>query len=203
MRSALALVLALVAAPALAHDAAGHAKAEAATAPAPAGLPLPFDLGGPFRLTDQHGQTRTEVDPQGRLQLVFFGYANCESICTVALPQMAGIATGLAKQGVGLTPVMITVDPARDTPAAMAAALARFHPDFVGLTGPEADLARVYRAFSVDHSVVFDDPSGGAVYAHGSLLYLLDGEGRFLTVIPPILSDDRAIEIIASYAQKA
>lgn len=191
MRLALALGALLAAAPALAE------------APAPAGLPLPLNLGGPFTLTDQHGAARTEADPQGRLQLLFFGYASCDSICSVALPQMAAIAEGLAARGVGLTPVMVTVDPARDTPPAMAEALARLHPDFVGLTGSDAALSAVWRAFAIERSVVFEDPAGGAVYAHGSLLYLLDGQGRFLTVIPPILSDDRVIDIVAGYAPRA
>jgi protein SCO1/2 len=191
VKLALALAGLLAATPALAE------------APGPAGLPLPLNLGGPFTLTDQHGALRTEADPQGRLQLLFFGYASCDSICAVALPQMAAIADGLAARGVGLTPVMVTVDPARDTPQTMGPALARFHPDFVGLTGPDDVLAAVWRAFAIERSVVFEDPAGGAVYAHGSLLYLLDGQGRFLTVIPPILSDERVIEIVAGYAPKA
>jgi protein SCO1/2 len=196
MRRALALVAALAACPALADTAAAPASA-------PAGLPLPLNLGGAFTLTDQHGAPRTEADPQGHLQLLFFGYAACDSICAVALPQMAAIADGLAARGVDLTPVMVTVDPARDTPQAMAPALARIHPDFVGLTGPDTALSAVWRAFSIERSVVFEDPAGGAVYAHGSLLYLLDGQGRFLTVIPPILSDDRVIDIVAGYARGA
>jgi protein SCO1/2 len=167
-----------------------------------AGIPLPFSLGGPFALTDQHHRPRTEVDPHGHLQLVFFGYAVCESICSIALPQMATLTDALAARGVSLTPVMITIDPERDTPEAMTPALAKLHPRFVGLTGPDAALSAAWRAFGVERSVVFEDPAGGAVFAHGSLLYLLDGQGKFLTVLPPILSDDRMIEIIAGYAAR-
>lgn len=187
---ALALALLMVATPGLAES-----TDEA--------IPLPLNLGGPFALTDQHGTPRTEADPDGHLQLVFFGYATCESICTVALPQMAALAEALAGRGVPLTPVMITVDPVRDTPEAMGAALTKFHPGFVGLTGPEPALAAAYRAFAVERSVVFEDPSGAPVYAHGSLLYLLDGQGQFLTVLPPILSDAKMIEIISRYAPRA
>lgn len=197
MRHALALLALLVAPAALAE----------APPPVPqtgeqAGIPLPFSLGGPFALSDQHRQARTEVDPQGHLQLVFFGYAVCESICSIALPQMATLTDALADRGVSLTPVMITIDPERDTPEAMTPALAKLHPRFVGLTGPDAALSAAWRAFEVERSVVFEDPAGGAVYAHGSLLYLLDGQGKFLTVLPPILSDDRMIEIIAGYAAR-
>ncbi len=197
MTRALILALALLGLPAAAHEDHVHT---ATTPPAPGGLPLPLAIGGPFVLVDQTGQPRTEADPDGRLQLLFFGYANCQSICNVALPQMAGIAQGLRARGVQIRPVMITVDPARDTPPAMATALARFDPDFVGLTGSDAALGQVYDLFSIEHTQVFDDPIDGPVYAHGSLLYLLDGAGRLLTVIPPILSDDRAMDIIAAYA---
>jgi protein SCO1/2 len=196
---AAALALCAVAAAANAHDAP-HG-----TPPLPAaeGLALPLALGGPFTLTDQHGRTRTEADPDGRLQLLFFGYAHCEAICTVALPQMAGIVQDLRAQGIPVRPVMVTVDPDRDTPEVMAEVLEKLDPDFVGLTGAAKALAATYRAFSVENTVVFTDPAGNPVYAHGSLLYLLDGQGRFLTVIPPILSDERAVEIIAAFAPRS
>lgn len=187
---------------AFAHDGEVH-ETQAAGLDHAEGLPLPFDLGGPFELTDQHGQPRTQANPAGHLQLLFFGYANCQEICSAALPQMGDIATGLAAQGVAITPVMITVDPARDTPASMGPALAQWHPDFVGLTGDEAALANAYKLFSIDSAFLFEDSATGPVYAHGSFLYLLDAQGEFLTVLPPILSNDRMIEIIAGYAAES
>lgn len=194
---AAAFALCAVSAAASAHDAPHPAL------PPAEGVPLPFALGGPFTLTDQHGRTRTEADPDGRLQLLFFGYANCEAICTVALPQMAGIVQNLRARGIPVRPVMVTVDPENDTPEVMDAALEKLDPDFVGLTGSTEALAATYKAFSVENSVVFTNPAGNPVYAHGSLLYLLDGDGGFLTVIPPILSDERATEIIAAFAGRS
>ncbi len=174
-----------------------------AQTPEPQGLPLPVNLGGAFALIDQHGQPRTEVDPAGRMQLLFFGYANCQEICSTALPQMAAVAAGLQERGVGLTPVMITIDPVQDTPQAMAPALAQLGPTFVGLTGEAAALQEAYAAFSESHEKLFEDPYGRAVYAHGGFFYLLDPKGKFLTVIPPILSDARVQDIIAAYAVKS
>ncbi|MFN3643675.1 MAG: SCO family protein [Gemmobacter sp.] len=177
----------------------GGTAAGDAPLPAPAGLPLPVALGGPFVLTDQTGARRSEADPDGRLQLLFFGYANCRAICSVALPQMAGIAAALADRGIPLRPVMVTVDPARDTVETIGPALARHSPDFVGLTGSPEDLARVQRLFAVESTLVYVDPFDGPVYAHGGFLYLLDGTGAFLTLLPPILSDDRIVDIIAAH----
>lgn len=195
IRLALAAALALAGLPAGAHDGETHA---AAPVPAPDALPFPIRLGGPFTLTDQHGATRTQADPAGRLQLLFFGYANCQSICSAALPVMADAVDLLAARGVDAVPVMVTVDPDRDTPDAMADALAQLHPAFVGLTGDAGTLAAVYRQFAVESEVVFEDPELGPVYAHGSQIFLLDGDGGFLTLLPPILSADRIADIAAA-----
>jgi protein SCO1 len=200
IRAALLAVLTFGSA-AAAHDGVDHkTDADAAAHAAPQGLPLPFDLGGPFTLTDQHGRTRTESDPDGHLQLLFFGYAQCQEICSAALPQMVDVAEALSAQGITITPILITVDPARDTEDAMAPAMAKLSPDFVGLTGTQAELAVAHKAFAIESSFQFDDPASGPVYAHGGFIYLLDRQGKFLTLLPPILSNERMIEIISAHA---
>lgn len=207
-----AFVLAAFAAlPAFAHDGVDHSsaeeaaahKAESASLPAPQGLPLPFDLGGPFTLTDHTGAPRTAADPDGKFQLLFFGYANCESICAVALPIMADVTDRLREDGHDVTPVMVTVDPKRDTVETIGAPLHDIHPDFVGLTGTEEELAPVYDLFAVEKTVVFVEPDGGEVFAHGSHIFLLDGDGKVLTLLPPILSAERITEITAAYSENS
>ncbi|MEW9920881.1 SCO family protein [Marimonas sp. MJW-29] len=168
-------------------------------APAMAQSPLPFDVGGPFALTDQHGQTRTEADPDGHPQLLFFGYANCPGICTAALPLMADVTDMLARDGIALRPVMITVDPARDTVETIGAPLANHHARFVGLTGAPEALATAYAAFSVDHSLAYEDPAYGPVYSHGSFIYLLDSAGDVLTLFPPVMDAAKATKIAKKY----
>lgn len=102
--------------------------------------------------------------------------------------------------GIGVQPVLITVDPERDTLEEMAKELAERHLGFVGLTGTEEELAAARKLFQIERRHVFDDPEYGAIYAHGSHIYLMDGEGGFLTFIPPTLSPDRGAAIIAKYA---
>ncbi|WP_226780527.1 SCO family protein [Oceaniglobus trochenteri] len=164
-------------------------------APARAEAPLPFDLGGSFTLTDQTGTPRSEADPEGRAQLLFFGYANCLQICSAALPLMADLVDDLAGE-FALRPVMITVDPARDTVEEIGPPLEYLHPDFVGLTGTKAELQVAYDAYSVEIKHIFDDPEYGPIYAHGSFIYLLDGQGAVLSLLPPILSPEQAAEIL-------
>ena len=195
-----ALLMGAAAAGAQDTKAGAEATAPHASDLSSEGTPLPFKLGGNFALIDQHGNPRTEVDPAGHLQLLFFGYANCQQICSAVFPQMAEVEQSLAARGIALTPVLITVDPARDTVANLAAAMPHLGANFVGLTGDDAALQNAYKAFAVQSSLVFDDPFYGPVYAHGSFLYLLDGRGQFLTLIPPILSTDRVVDLIAGYA---
>ena len=167
--------------------------------PALAQSPLPFDVGGPFALTAQTGEPRSQVNPEGHPQLLFFGYANCPGICSAALPLMADVVDNLADQGVAISPLMITVDPARDTVENMAPLLAEYHPAIVGLTGSEAELDVAYKAFSVDHKLAYEDPDYGPVYTHGSLIYLLDASGEVLTLIPPVADAQKATEIALKY----
>lgn len=200
----LALVAALLTGGAAqAHDGVQHkSQAEAAAHVAALPLPtaLPFDVGGSFDLVDHTGARRTEADPDGRYQLLFFGYANCPSICAVAMPLMAQATDALAAKGIAVRPVMITVDPTRDTVDNMAAPLHELHPDFVGLTGSEEALQVAYDAFGVESELIFTDPEYGDVFAHGSHIYLLDGAGKVLTLLPPILDADRVTDIVANYA---
>jgi protein SCO1/2 len=172
----------------------------ATTAGAQNKTPLPFDVGGAFRLTDHNGQRRTQADPAGQLQMVFFGYVNCPGICGVALPTMADAVDILKADNIDVSPVVITVDPARDTIETMGPALHEIHGDFVGLTGTRRQLNKVYDLFSVDIKLMFEDPEYGDVFAHGSHIYLLDGTGEVLTLLPPILGVDRMTEIVKKYA---
>lgn len=160
---------------------------------------LPFDVGGPYALTNHLGQPHTQTDPDGLPQLLFFGYANCPGICTAALPLMADVTTALARDNIAIRPVMITVDPARDTVDNMGPALAKLHPDFIGLTGDTTALDVAYDAFSVDHTLAFEDPDYGPVYTHGSLIYLMDASGEVMTLIPPIMDAHTATDIALKY----
>jgi protein SCO1 len=170
-------------------------------APLAAQSPFPVDIGGPYALVNQYGQTRTQSDPDGRAQLVFFGYANCRDICSAALPLMAGVVDALAADGIDVTPVMITVAPDQDRVDTMGPPLAAIHPDFIGLTGDKAALQTAYDAFKVEVEPLFEHPDNGWIYAHGSFVHLMDADGKVLTLIPPVLDVEQASGIVRSYLE--
>lgn len=167
--------------------------------PATSQSPFPVDIGGSYALLDQNGQTRTQADPDGKHQLLFFGYANCLNICSAALPLMAQVVDELAADGIDVTPVMITVAPDQDQVDTIGAPLAEIHPDFVGLTGEQAALQAAYDAFKVEVEPLFQDPEYGWIYSHGSFVHLLDGNGALLTLLPPVLDVAQATKIARGY----
>jgi len=201
MRLAPVMVLAVgLAQPALAHVGVTHATtAQAAAHEAGAALPFPIAITPRFALIDQTGRAVTQADFAGRPMVIFFGYANCEAICSVALPSLAAALDLLGPEGAEIAPILITVDPARDTPAAMARRLAQTHPRLIGLTGSEAALAEARAVFQVEARQVAETPEGAPLYAHGSFIYLVGRDGVVKSLLPPILSPERMAELMRKY----
>lgn len=206
MRTALLLVGVLAGTMALAHGDEDHGTPAQPAQPldlsAPV-TPLPWDVGGPFELIDHTGQTRSEMDPNGRYQLLFFGYASCPGICSAALPMMADAVDLLAEDGVDVSPILLTIDPKLDTLDNMGPALAELSPAFVGLTGEPDALQKAYSAFRVSFEQLFIDPEYGPIYSHGSHIYLLDPGGEVLTLLPPVLPAEQVVAIVKRYTEAA
>jgi protein SCO1 len=105
------------------------------------------DLGGPFTLVDQTGKTVTDKDVISKPALIYFGYTFCPDICPVDNARNADAVDILAEKGYDVTPIFITIDPARDTPAALADYAANMHPKMVALTGTPEQVDAASKAY--------------------------------------------------------
>lgn len=159
--------------------------------------PDPFEpsIGGPFTLVDGAGHAVTDRDLLGKYALVYFGYTSCPDVCPTTLNQVAAALEALGPAGARVTPVFISVDPARDTPAVVAAYVTAFSPRLLGLTGTPAQIAAVakeYRVYYARHPT----GTGPLDYSvdHTSLLYLMGPDGRF---IAPLRADQDAAGMAA------
>jgi protein SCO1 len=92
-------------------------------------------IGGPFTLVDQTGATVTDKDVLKGPSLVYFGYTFCPDVCPLDAQRNADAVDILAQKGLGVTPVFITIDPARDTPKVLADWTSAISPKMIGLTG--------------------------------------------------------------------
>ena len=184
------------------HDGVIHNSVEEVTAHIneSANTPgFPNVKGGDFSLIDQYGETRTSSDPNGQYQLVFFGYANCHAICPTALQNMTDAVDILKNKNIEITPILITVDPERDSIENLKRSIQEIHPDMIGLTGSKQALNVAYKAFNVEKKFVSNHPDYGAIYSHGSFIYLLDPKGDFKTLFPPVIGSQRIAEVTENY----
>ncbi|MEM6677247.1 MAG: SCO family protein [Pseudomonadota bacterium] len=160
---------------------------------------FPIKIEPQFDLFAHTGERVSDETLKGRPTILFFGYASCESICDVALPRMAAALDQLGPAGLAVQPLMITVDPERDTPAALSEAMPKWHARFIGLTGSKEALAEARASFQVHVEIVATDPLGNPIYAHGGFIYLIDAEGTVKSVLPPILGPERIAELIEKH----
>lgn len=164
--------------------------------------PLAGRFGGPFRLETHDGRTVTEADFRGRFMLIYFGYTNCPDICPMDTSALGRALDLLGPAASKVQPLFITVDPARDTAPVLARYVKSIHPALIGLTGSEASISAVAKAYKVHRRKLESPTDGGpANYTvdHGSLTYLMGPDGGFRTLLPHMTSSERMAEIIAGY----
>ena len=104
-------------------------------------------IGGPFELVNQDGIAVTDADVITGPTLLYFGYTFCPDICPADTARNAEAVVLLEEDGMLVTPAMITIDPARDTPEVMKDFAFNLHDRMIGLTGTEEQVAAASRAY--------------------------------------------------------
>src|SRR6185369_888013 len=76
-------------------------------------------------------------------------------------------------------PIFITVDPERDTPAAIKQFVTAFYPRIVGLTGSPAAIAAVAKEYAISYGKEPPaTPGGGYLVNHMTLTYIMGPKGE-------------------------
>jgi protein SCO1/2 len=124
------------------------------------------------------GKAVTAADFRGHVVLLYFGYTNCPDVCPTTLYNADKVLRRMGPAGAGARFLFVTVDPDRDTPAALAQYTALFGPQVEGLRGTPDQLYALARRYRVVFSVT--KPSGGTPYGvtHSSAIYVFDGRGQ-------------------------
>jgi cytochrome oxidase Cu insertion factor (SCO1/SenC/PrrC family) len=146
-------------------------------------------VGGPFRLTDQSGKTVSDADFHGRYMLIYFGYSFCPDVCPTTLGVMAQALEKIGADSNRIVPIFITVDPARDTPKVLTDYMKAFGPNFVGLTGSDAEIKAVekeYRVYAAKRPL----DNGNYGMDHSSVIYLMGPTGKMVSFYDEAVSPD-------------
>jgi protein SCO1/2 len=146
--------------------------------------PSGIAIGGPFTLLATSGQNVSERSYRGIWVLIYFGYTYCPDACPTALNNISVALEKLGSDARNLQPLFVTVDPQRDTRAAMADYLKSFDSRIIGLTGTQDQIDRTVKEFRVYASRDKSDDGGDSyLVSHTSYIYLMDPQGEFVNVI--------------------
>lgn len=156
-------------------------------------------IGGPFTLTRSDGARVTDAQVIDRPTLVYFGYTQCPDFCPTDAATMAAAVDLLAGRGVAVNSAFITIDPARDTQAVVGEFASAMHPDMVGLTGDDADIAAAARAYRVYYAKAGDDPEF-YLMDHSTFTYLMAPEHGLLDFFRHGESPETIADRVACYS---
>ncbi len=138
-------------------------------------------IGGTFSLIDHTGKRVSEKTYAGKFMLVFFGYTNCPNLCPAQLQVMSLALKALGDDAKRIQPILITLDPQRDTVAAMARYVSDFDSRLIGLTGTPEEIRSVAENYRVFYSKEKKNTStGNYLIELTGIIYLMDERGEFV-----------------------
>jgi protein SCO1/2 len=154
-------------------------------------LPVPISEMT-WQLTDEKNQRVRPADWIDRPVMVFFGFTWCPDVCPTTLSDISLWLEELGAEADRLIVALISVDPERDTPDALAAYVGNFDPRILGLTGTADEVARAASEFRVTYRRV-DKDDGDYTMDHTAGVFLFYPDGRFASIID--FHDDRRFAV--------
>jgi protein SCO1/2 len=137
----------------------------------------PYPVAPEIELTRAAGNTFRLSDTRGKVTALFFGYTSCPDICPTTMAELNQALDRLGGQADQVQVLFVTVDPQRDTPERVQEYVDHFNPDFIGLSGTEAELAPVWNDYGVFRQVVEGSSAAGYLVDHTARVTLIDQQG--------------------------
>ncbi|MCG8029848.1 MAG: SCO family protein [Candidatus Thiodiazotropha taylori] len=142
-------------------------------------------LGGDFTLRSSRGEFSLE-QLRGKVVVLFFGYTKCPDVCPSSLALLSQALNELSEEELQqVQGVFISVDPKRDTIQALDDYVSYFHPNLIGVTGSESEVAKVAKLYGAQYVEVKLEASAFA-YAvdHSATTYLISPQGELRFLLP-------------------
>jgi len=130
------------------------------------------DTGAQVRWRDLNGQPRA----------VFFGFTHCPVICPVTVWELDAALAQAGPAADRIKVNFVSLDPARDTPAALHSYFSGFKGRVVGVSGSDAGTKRLAKAFDVTFQKV-GLSKGDYTLDHTAAVYLLNDKGQVVDLL--------------------
>jgi protein SCO1 len=110
-----------------------------------------------FKLEKNQNDFFTAENFTGRWSLIFFGFTSCPDFCPLELQKLGSVlqyaqTSKVLPSHLPLQVIFISLDPERDTPEKIKNYTAFFHPQMLGLSGSNSELAKIAQFFGADYS---------------------------------------------------
>ena len=139
----------------------------------------PYPIASDFELTHVGENNFQLSELRGKIVLLFFGYTSCPDVCPTTLAELNQALEELDKNDADKVKVIfVTVDPGRDTPERMQEYVNHFNTNFIGLSGTEDELSKVWDDYGVFREIVDGTSAAGYLVNHTARVTLIDGNGN-------------------------
>lgn len=116
---------------------------------------------------------------RGSVVLLFFGYTSCPDVCPTTLAELKLALAELDEEDAAQVKVLfVTVDPERDTSQRVQEYVDHFDPAFIGLSGSQVDLERIWTVYGVYREIVPGTSAAGYTLNHTARVTLIDQQGN-------------------------
>jgi len=135
-----------------------------------------------FTLTSAAGPVSLS-DYRGKLVLLYFGYTFCPDVCPTTLSDVNRALDQLGDKAEDVRLIMVSVDPARDTPEKLTEYVEFFNPKFVGVTGTDDEVRSVATLYGIWYEAHEEEGASGYLVDHTATLNVIDKEGHLKLLI--------------------
>lgn len=156
-------------------------------------------IGGSFNLTNHLGQEVTEKYLHGKYSIIYFGFTHCPMICPTDVKAISDAMDLLGSKSNLINPVMISIDPERDSSERMKLFLSNYNKNFIGLSGTIPQTKDVLRKYGIYAQKREDEDIEGYDMQHSSYTYLMDKDGKYVTHFPHATDPKEIVKVLEKY----
>lgn len=144
----------------------------------------PYPVAPEIELTPAPGTGFQLSQMRGKVIALFFGYTSCPDICPTTLAELKQALEELGAKSDQVQVLFVTVDPQRDTPERVQKYVDHFNPNFIGLSGSELELTKVWNDYGVFRQVADNTSAAGYLVDHTARVTLIDQQGNLRVSFP-------------------
>ncbi len=137
-----------------------------------------------FTLTGHNGDSVSLDGFRGKAVLIYFGYTFCPDVCPATMVELAKANKFLGDEAEKAQVIMISVDPARDTPEMLQEYVTHFDPAFIGVTGSEDEVASTAIPYGIFYEKHEGTEASGYLIDHTASVVVVDPQGYLRLVYP-------------------